>query len=199
MTTRGKIELALGLVLVVAGALAGRTWLTEHDARIRGEEQLKASSAQIDQLKAQDAARDKQAAAQVATIEQSAAAQKTPQQIVKWIPMQVSLPAPIRTEIPPATPANPAPDVQVQVPQADLSIIRDDVAKCETCTVQLQTAQADLASSKKQQELLQGQVSDLQTELKGGMFWKRMKRALKWFGIGAAAGAVALCGSGHCK
>jgi hypothetical protein len=65
--------------------------------------------------------------------------------------------------------------------------------------VQLQTAQADLASSQKQQKLLEGQVEDLQTELKGGTFWKRTKRALKWFGIGAAAGAVAICGTGHCK
>lgn len=41
--------------------------------------------------------------------------------------------------------------------------------------------------------------TDLQTELKGGTFWTRTKRAAKWLIIGAGVRAAAVHGSSHRK
>jgi hypothetical protein len=37
------------------------------------------------------------------------------------------------------------------------------------------------------------------TAAKGGTFWRRFRRNVEWFALGAGAGAAAVCASGHCR
>lgn len=72
--------------------------------------------------------------------------------------------------------------------------------------MKLASAQQDAASLKSQLQLAGEQLSAVQKERdaavkasKGGGFWSRVKRGVKFFLIGAGTGAAAVCGSGHCK
>lgn len=214
MTARAKLELATAAIALLASAYGFRTWIAEHDARIRAEQQVAAaqksfdqSAAQLKQIERQQATKDAAAQAAIAKLSAAAAAQKAPEQITKWIPLNLgSLPVPIHAELPAPTPQNPTPAATFAVPQVDLSFLRDQVATCQENAVALSDAQGGLTSCQAQQKLLSGQVQDLekernalQVELKGGTFWHRVKHDLKSFAIGAAIGAVAVCASGHCK
>lgn len=213
VTLRTKIEIAIGIVLFVACCFGADTWLHEHDARMKAESDaaaqqkiIQSNASQIKAIQAAEAARDEQTTKQVQSIAAAAAAQKTPQQIAAWIPKQMSTPAPITETIPAATPANPKPDAQFNVPQEDLPILRDDIAKCQECSVKLATAQQDLASKdvviKKAGEDLSAaekQRDDYKNALKGGTWLERLKHNSKFLAIGGAVAVGAVCATGHCK
>jgi|SRR5581483_1034879 len=214
MTTQHKIDIGIGIALLIAVIVIGRSWLDEHDNRLKAEASIAAAqksfdqaSAQLKQLQEADKQRDAQTAAAIAQISSAAAAQKTPQQITNWIPAQFSgAPQPIQASIAPASAQNPTPPAIFTVPQADLSFLRDQVATCQKNAVALSGAQQDLSSCQAQQKYLQEQVKDrddqiaaLNQELKGGTFWHRFKAGAEKLGIGAAIAAAGICASGHCK
>jgi len=201
-------------VVLALGLVAGESWLKEHDARVKAEASVAAAQKSIDSAAAekkelldQQKARDAQTSAAIAKLAAAASAQQTPQQIVKWLPMQLGpLPAPVKASIAPATPQDPAPPAVFTVPQADLAALRDQVASCQKNAVALPNAQQDASScearaklSAQQLAAAQDQVQALELELKGGTFWHRLKSGAKKVGIGAAIGAAAVCASGHCK
>jgi len=207
-------KLAIAILAIIAVAWAGHSWIAEHDARVKAEASVAASQKSIDSTAAEkkelldeQKARDAQTASQIDKLAASAAMQKTPQQLVKWLPMQLGpLPAPVKASIAPATPQDPAPPAVFTVPQADLPALRDQVASCQKNAVALSGAQQDASScearaklSAQQLAAAQDQVKDLQLELKGGTFWHRLKSGAKKVGIGVAIGAAAVCASGHCK
>jgi hypothetical protein len=214
--TAGAIfaKLLIFVLAIVAVAWAGHSWIAEHDARVKAEASVAASQKSIDSAAAEkkelideQKARDAQTASQIDKLAASAAMQKTPQQIVKWLPMQLGpLPAPVKASIAPATPQDPAPPAVFTVPQADLAAMRDQVASCQKNAVALPSAQQDASScearaklSAEQLAAAQDQVKALDLELKGGTFWHRLKSGAKKVGIGVAIGAAAVCASGHCK
>jgi hypothetical protein len=116
------------------------------------------------------------------------------------------LPQPITVSIPPATVENPHPAALATIPEVDLPALRDTVATCQqnaiavsACVQDRASRDAQLKMADAQIEALKKQTGALETELRGGTFWRRTKRAAKWLGIGAAAGSAAVCASGHCK
>jgi flagellar biosynthesis chaperone FliJ len=214
MTLRAKLEIAAVLLALAGAGFGFRTWLQEHDDKLRAQASIAAAekssdqaAAQIKQLVDADKERDANNAAAMAKVAAAAAAQKTPQQIVKWIPEQIpGLPQPIQSAIPAATPENPNPAAEFTVPQADLDALRDQIATCQKDVLALPGAQQDLTSCQAQAKLAGQQLAAAEQErdaykmeLKGGTFWSRAKRGAKWFFIGAAIGVAAACGSGHCK
>ncbi|HEX4381221.1 MAG TPA: hypothetical protein VH022_14360 [Candidatus Acidoferrum sp.] len=208
-----KIDIAAGVLCLLACIVLGRYWVEEHDARLKAEaivsEQTKAFEASTTQLKAMqdaDRARDDQAAATIAELTRAAAAQKTPQQIAQWIPSQIPTPVPIKVEIPAATAQNPTPPAVFTVPQADLPALRDNLLSCQKNAVELSNSQADLSSCGAQIKIKDQEIAAVakerdayKEELKGGTFWRRAKKAAEYIAVGAAIGAAATCGSGHCK
>lgn len=209
---KGLIIAALAL-LAIAGYL-GSSWLSAHDAQVKLTATLAAQKTVIDQAQkdrdahaAADKVRDAQTAATIESMQKALGNVQTPAQIAAWLPKQLpSLPQPITIQMPAATAQNPAPAATASIPVADLPALRDQLEQCRECAVKLATAQQDVSSRDAQLKLAGEQLSALQRERdaavtasKGGGFWPRVKRGVKFFVIGAAAGAVALCGTGHCK
>jgi hypothetical protein len=213
ISVRAKVEAAAAAVVLAGGLFGFRVWLQEHDDRLRAQVDIAAQRKAFDDLagdrrqhEAADQARDAAAAKQLEALQTTIGKIQTPQQIAAWLPKQVSVPQPITISVPPATKENPKPAAAAEIPQADLPGLRDFVEKCDECSVKLGAAQADLTSRQaqmadadKQIAALKNQRDDLEVELRGGTFWKRAKRAAHWLAIGGAAGAAALCITGHCK
>lgn len=204
ISARAKAEIFAIVIAIAIGGYGSRTWLAEHDARIRAESQVQAAqksfdaaAAELKQSQQAQAAKDAETRTTIEKLAAAAAEQKTPQQIAKWIPTQLgSLPAPIKTT--PAPASSPAAPVVYEVPQVDLDFLKNDIAKCQQQAVALAGAQADVTSCQVQQKILNGQIGDLekqrdglQAELKGGTFWQRVKHDAKILGVGAAIGAAA--------
>jgi len=82
-----------------------------------------------------------------------------------------------------------APDAKI--PAADLKPLYDYVLDCKACQAKLTAAQNDLTDEKTKTATLTKSRDDAVRAAKGGSIWKRTTRALKWFAIGAAAGAIA--------
>jgi hypothetical protein len=215
LTTRVKYELAGGAVGLVVIVLVVASWVGAREDAVRAKATVDAQQTIIaaaeknaKTLLDAETARDQLTAVNVAALQASAAKQVTPAQIAAWIPKQLQqLPGtPITLSIPAATAQNPTPDAIASIPQADLPILRDQLEKCQECGVKLAAVQQD-ATSKDQRLLLAGQqLSAVSVErdaykqaAKGGPFWSRVKSKAKWFAIGGAVVAGALCGTGHCK
>ena len=208
-----KVLGVLSVGLLAGGWFLGSQWLQEHDDKLKAQADAVASKKVFDQLAADrrdheeaDKARDDATAKQIEAMQKLAAQVQTPAQIAAWIPKQLAGPQPITITVPPATPQDPHPDAIASIPQASLPALRDSIEKCKEDSVRLQTCQQNLASrdaeiklADAQIEQLKKQNGDLKTELKGGTFWKRTKRAAKWLGIGVGLGAAAVCASGRCK
>jgi hypothetical protein len=103
---------------------------------------------------------------------------------------QTSAPSPTSTATASAsTQAPTAPDAKI--PAADLKPLYDYVLDCKACQAKLTAAQSDLADEKSKTATLTKSRDDAVRAAKGGSILKRITRALKWFAIGAAAGAIA--------
>lgn len=214
MTLRAKLELAAAIVAAIAAVLGFRSWLLEHDLRMKTqatvESQQKILDQSTDQAKQLSAARakaDEQTAAQIDAMKAAVAKIQTPAQIAQWLPKQIpGAPAPIEARLPASTPENPTPDAVVTVPQEDLPILRDQVEACQECTVKLANAVADGVSKDQQLKTAGEALSAAENQrdaykaaLKGGTFWTRTKKAAKFLAIGGAIGGGLVCASGHCK
>ncbi|MGH9700045.1 MAG: hypothetical protein ACRD52_11375, partial [Candidatus Acidiferrales bacterium] len=140
MSTRTKIEIAVGVLLAAAAVFALYSWLEAHDDRVKMQATVDAQSKIIDQQK-QDAAaltaaedrRDTALSAQLTAMRAAAAKLKTVQQIAAWVPAQLKIPASISITVPPATKANPAPPATASIPQVDLPALRDSLESCNEC------------------------------------------------------------------
>jgi hypothetical protein len=108
-------------------------------------------------------------------------------------PPSPSLPTPSPPSPSPATTSTELPSAPIaQIPAADLQPLYDYALNCTVCQAKLTAAQADLADEKiKTAALTQSRAAALRAA-KGGSVWQRTARALKWFAIGAAAGAIAV-------
>ncbi len=201
------------IAALVGGYMLFNSWRDSHDAALKLQATLDAKNLIIDAAQKQmdvhaeaDKQRDAQTATTLAAMQAAVQKVQTPQQIAAWLPQQFQTPQPVTIQVPAATPTNPTPDAVATIPQADLPILRDAVAGCQACNVKLTTANADYASLRDQYNLQGTKLKATETErdtaitaAKGGTFWQRTRKAAKWIIIGAAAGAVATCASGHCR
>ncbi|MGA8408076.1 MAG: hypothetical protein WB680_12925 [Candidatus Acidiferrales bacterium] len=92
-----------------------------------------------------------------------------------------------------------APIPAAQIPAADLKPLYDYVQDCRACQAQLATAKLNAADNAAKLSALTRERDAALTAAKGGTFWRRLRRNALWFAIGAGAGAVAVCGTGHCR
>jgi hypothetical protein len=203
---------SLAAAAIAGGGIAFHSWLAAHDALLRAQSTVAQQQTAIDReqkasarIAAQETERDAAAAKRIAALRAQAARAKTPAQIAAWLPKRIPAPQPIEIQIPPPTKQNPAPAAIATIPQPDLGSLRDYVSACQTCNVQLHAAQEDLAAKNQQLQLASRQLSAALKQrdaalqaAKGGSFWHRAAAAVKWFAIGAGAGAALLCASGHC-
>lgn len=217
MTLRTRIEAAAAAVALLLALYAWHAWRAEGRARAAAESQAASAqkdftqaAARIADLKKQDAAREAVAARQIARIKALSEAAKTPAQIVKWIPTQVPLPAPVILRESNGT--NGTNGVgsggpqYAAIPAADLDPLKDFIVQAKECAVELPAARQDLSSCQAQAKLAGEQLAAAERErdayktaLQGGTLWRRLGHDLKVAGIGAAIGAAAVCGSGHCR
>jgi len=104
-------------------------------------------------------------------------------------------PAPRATPPPADLPSAPI----AQIPAADLKPLYDFVQDCRACQAQLASAKLDAADNAAKTTALTRERDAAITAAKGGTFLQRLRRNVLWFAVGAAGGAVALRGTGHCR
>jgi hypothetical protein len=204
---------ALAAAAIAGSGLAFHSWRAAREALQRAEftvaqqQKILTHDAKTSlQIAAEEKRRDARTARTIAALRAQAARQKTPRQIAAWLPKQIPAPQPIRIRLPKSTKQNPAPAAVATIPQPDLAPLRDYVSSCEVCSVQLHSVRQDLAAKDKQLQLAGEQLSAALKErdaalaaAQGGSFWRRVGSDLKWFAVGAGAGAALLCGTGHCQ
>lgn len=207
---------ALAGVATIALAGAGVAWHSWQGARValaqaettvaQQQKTLNRDAKASRQIAAAEKQRDAKTARQIAKLRARASREKTPSQIARWLPKQISTPQPIRIRLPKPTRKNPAPAALATIPQPDLGPLRDFVSSCQVCSVRLHAAEQDLAAKNQQLKLAGEQLSAAMKQrdaalqaARGGGFWRRVGSAMKWFAIGAGTGAALLCGTGHCQ
>src|SRR6266700_3085937 len=182
------VAAAFVALLAVALFFSGRA-----DQRDRA--QLAAELAATKQLLATADARQHDRDAQLAQTLAALAAEKrtivTPAQIVRELPSQISLPAPIVRQSTPALPDSPTPKTNAVIPAEDLKPLYDFALDCKACQAKLSATQGDLTDERKKTAALTHERDDALRIARGGSAWRRIGRAAKWFLIGAAAGAAA--------
>jgi hypothetical protein len=92
-----------------------------------------------------------------------------------------------------------APVPTAQIPAADLKPLYDYVQDCRSCQAQLATAKLNAADNAAKLSAITRERDAALAVAKGGTFWRRLRRSALWLAVGASAGAVALCGTGHCR
>jgi hypothetical protein len=86
-----------------------------------------------------------------------------------------------------------------QIPAADLKPLFDYVQDCRSCQAQLAVAKQNATDNAAKLTALTRERDAAVATAKGGTFWQRLRRNALWFVVGAGAGAVAVCGTGHCR
>jgi hypothetical protein len=206
-------KVALAVAGLAVGALAVSGYIGERERRIKAETVAETQQAvqkgltqQIADLQKQMADRDAAYQEQLKVLDSRFQAAASPAQIAQLIGQVMGLKQPIQIVQPLPTKENPNPAPIATVSLEDAPQVKAYVQECETCKLQLPKLQADLADTKTKLDLQIKTTTSVQTDLnaanealKGGTKWQRFKKALKYLGIGAAAGATALCATNHCK
>ncbi len=177
----------------------------------RDRDQLNAELAATKQLLAAADARQHDRDAQLAQTLATLAAEKraivTPAQIVRELPREIPLPAPIVLQTSPTVgaastgqhptgPESPPNNLKpgqtsAVIPAEDLKPLYDFTLDCKACQAKLAVAQGDLADERQKTAALAKERDDALRIAKGGSLRRRITRTAKWFAVGAAAGAIA--------
>jgi hypothetical protein len=200
------------LAITAVALLIATTLLVEWRSEVRDRAKLQATLAVAEQslqrATASQQDRDRQLNDAVGKLAALKATVVTQEQILARLPEVLPLPKPLvatqNAEPGVASDANPlgadsarvrfpaAPSPSaVAIPAEDLKPLYDFAVDCKTCLARLSTATADLTDEKTKTQAL-GRERDAALKLaRGGSLRQRLGRALKWFVIGAIAGAVA--------
>jgi hypothetical protein len=112
-------------------------------------------------------------------------------QNVRDLPSQIPLPSPVTLQSVPELPNAPTPKASAIIPADDLKPLYDFTIDCKACQAKLATAQSDLTDERQKTAALTRERDDALRIARGGSIFRRIRRAAKWFLIGAAAGAIA--------
>jgi hypothetical protein len=194
----GAIIVLLGLLFVLY------EYHGEIVARARLEATMESEKAHQGDLTRQTASIAQDLKQRLAALEQAKAAAQTPSQIIKEIPVYLpqNLPQPITTVTQPAAVGakDQTPVVTgALVPVEDMKPIFDQLVACKECEAKLFADEADKTSEAKQLASMNLERDAAIAAVKGGTFWQRLKHDSKTIFISAVAGAVVVCGTGHCK
>lgn len=204
LSTRIKVEIAAAILgLVIVAILAG-SWLGSREDQIRLNATLEAQKSIIAAADKRQEERADALKTALSEIEDLKKHVQTPAQVVQALPQVLPLPQPITLSLPAALAAGapPAaagiqPGQSAVIPAADLKPLFDFAADCKECKQKLSVAVQDKADDAVKIKGLTRERDEAVAVAKGGTKWQRIKRAGKWFIIGAAAGTVAVKLSGH--
>lgn len=208
LTPRHKLEIAGALVALVAIAIVGGSWLGAREEGIRLKATLDAQNDVIADAGKREAAREAALKDSLIELEDLKKRTQTPQEVVRQLPQVLPLPQPITFNLPAAlaqgdasrAPASILAGTQdATIPAADLKPLFDFAATCKECQAKLAVAVQDKADDEIKIKALGKERDAAITAAKSGSKWTRIKKAAKWFGWGALAGAAAVCGTGHCQ
>ena len=91
----------------------------------------------------------------------------------------------------PTAPCDLAGNCSAQIPASDLKPLFDYVQDCRACQAQLAAAKQTSSDDAEKIDALTRERNAAITAAKGGTFFRRLKRNVVWFAIGAAAGFAA--------
>lgn len=209
MILRTKLEIAATLVLLIGAVLLGRTWLSEHDARLQAEiqskvltqaqqqnqQQIQILTETVKQVKDNN---DKQ----IAMLADAVRNLKTPSDQLAWVIAQIKAQQPITVQVPKDS-TQPA---TVNIPQIDIPGIVSQAQECKACQLDLSTTKQQLSYTgnlykiSEDNLIIEKQKShNWEVAAKGGTTWQRFVRATKWALVGGLVSTAVVCGSGHCK
>jgi hypothetical protein len=167
------------------------SWRADRRDRSQLESELAATKQLLAAADARQHDRDAQLAQTLATLAAEKRTIVTPAQIVHDLPSQLSLPSPITLQSAPASADSASPQTSAVIPAEDLKPLYDFTIECKTCQAKLSATQADLTDERQKTTALTRERDDALRIARGGSILRRIRRAAKWFLIGAAAGAVA--------
>ena len=196
------LSVALGVAIVDA-------WRADRRDQAQLASELAATRKALDDADTRQRERDSQLAQTLAALSTLKRTIITPTQILRDLPREIPLPAPIVLQS--TTPANsstpqthsgpnpsssalPASDgklTQAIIPAEDLKPLYDFALDCKACQARLIASQSDLSDERAKTAALTRERDDALRIARGGTAWRRIARATKWFAIGAAAGAIA--------
>lgn len=228
ITWRVGLEIAAGIVAVVvfwswlsardanvkAAAIqaANEKVISQNDAQMKqNAAQVQLLKDQITQLQTDYVRLQADQARQLAAVQATFSRSQTPAQAASLTDILLALKAG-ETKVG-GTAAAPT----LEVPKAELQAYQQ---ACEECKVkvpnltaqlankdsQLANAGSQLAKAQQDNQLLASNLVERtqerdgwKTAAKGGSFWQRLGRSMKYIGIGGGIAAGLICGSGHCK
>lgn len=203
MTIQAGIKMGASIAAVVVLALAFRSWLSEHDARINAESTVTAQSQIIEDAQAKiSAAKQSEAQNQSNLAEQlkAIAAQRTvivtPQQAAQAIPAIIpNLPQPVEVQSVPATPTAP-PTQNLVIPQADIPAFQSYKLDCDQKGVELSACKLTTDNTRVQLAATADQLKATEIERDAfkkaahGTFWSRLGHSAKCIGLSGLGGAA---------
>jgi hypothetical protein len=203
LALRVKLEIAAAVLGLAAVAIAGGSWLGAREEGIRLQATLDAQNSVIADAGKREAAREAALKDSLSQLEDAKKRTQTPVQVVQALPQVLPLPQPITLNLPAALAqgepklGGTQPGQTAEIPAADLKPLYDFAITCKECQARVISLQQDKADDGVKIGALVKERDAAVNASKGGGKWQRVKRAAKWFVVGAAAGAVALKASGH--
>jgi hypothetical protein len=201
MPLRFWIRLAAFCAAVILAAALFYAWRAERRDRGLLAADLAKTQQALSEATARQVDRDQQLAKLLASFEERKRTVVAPAQIIQQLPHELPLPVPLNLTPPTPTsssdasgssrPADITSLPQVALPAADLKPLYDFAVDCNACRARLSAATSDLADERTKSAALGRERDNALRVARGGSIWRRVGRAVKWFVIGAAAGAAA--------
>jgi hypothetical protein len=179
LETHGKTHLFY-IILIVAGVAGFRTWLSEHDARVDAERQVKQSQQLVKSLQDGIASRDADLSKRQQVVVRVVHDVASPAQAVAAVPLLVTPQQDQDLQTKVAVDDPKAVEVQA-VPFAQL------LGDYKLETQENQTCQADLVDEKK---IVTEDEAVIKALKKRPRFWRRVGGVVKEVGLGVLAGFV---------
>ena len=186
-----KLRPYITLLLVACVVVLGKMWLDAHDAVVRAEQDLRQLRSAAADLVRENERIKQDTQAKLAEQKKEFTAAATPEQqvrvITKYIPVTMDIRAPAGIPLGPIDQPGASQPAEVVLPDApsQLPKLAEYVQQAEACKVNLAGCEQQLEVTGEQSANLEQQL-DVVSREKGGGFRARAK----WFGWGAAAGAV---------
>jgi hypothetical protein len=200
---RSTLHLALSAIALLIALAFFWEWRGARRDSERLQAALSDAQQSLQRATASQEQRDKQLTDTVAKLAALKTTVKTQADILAKLPDVLPLPKPIHqlaSEVPaglgqvananPRASEAPKPTVNT-LPSEDLKPLYDFAVDCKACQVKLATVSADLTDEKTKTQVLSRERDAALQAARGGSLRQRIKRALKWFAIGAVAGAIA--------
>ena len=193
------MKLTIKIVIFAAVAIGLAFLVDAWRSASRDSQRLSATlatqNAAIQQANDRENQRDKQLASALAAIQAQKRAIHTPQEAAAQLASVLPpLPLPVSIHDPdlsaPGAPGETLPTI-ISIPQPDLIPLYDQLQDCRASSDQEQALQKDLSDEKMRAAELQRERDAAVATAHGGAFFTRLKRAAKWFALGALVGAAA--------